>query len=275
MYAKVFAQIYDGTLCTKGPWQALVTFQQMLILADQDGNVDMTVSAISRRTTIPQEIISLGIIELLKEDPESRTPTEGGRRIIPLSEGRTWGWHVVNYKHYRALKREEDRREYHRDYWHKRKANSTETQTTQHTQPNQPIAEAEAEAKEDKTRSRASSASRPDSVSPQAWKDWIAVRKAKRAGPITETVMSAMQREAIIANITLCKAIEIAAERGWQAFKADWVKARPTQQDIARSTVPSVVGKDPALQKIEEDEKRAIPIPASIREKLAVLKLGS
>lgn len=147
MYAKVFSQIYDGTLCTKGPWQALVTFQQLLVLADQDGSVDMTTGAIARRTTIPLEIIELGIGELLKADPESRTPVEDGKRIVPLSEGRTWGWRIVNYKHYRDLKREEDRRAYHREYWHKRKAKeSTDSTETQHTQPSQPIAEAKAKA---------------------------------------------------------------------------------------------------------------------------------
>lgn len=146
MYAKIFSQIYDGTLCTNGPWQALVTFQQLLVLADQDGCVDMTAGAISRRTTIPIEIISLGILELEKPDPESRTPLEEGRRLVPLSEGRPWGWKIVNYKHYRELKREEDRRDYHREYWHKRKhKNSTPLNTTQPAQPNQPIAEAEEE----------------------------------------------------------------------------------------------------------------------------------
>jgi hypothetical protein len=154
VYAKVFAQIFDGSLCTHGPWEALVTFQQLLVLADQEGNVDMTAEAISRRTTIPLEIIKTGIAALLKPDPQSRTPTELGRRIIPLSDGRDWGWLVVNYKQYRQLKREEDRREYHRDYWHTRKKkeetkaqphglnNSTATQLPQ---PNQPIAEAKAE----------------------------------------------------------------------------------------------------------------------------------
>jgi hypothetical protein len=121
MYAKVFSQIYDGTLCTNGPWEALVTFQQMLVLADQEGNVDMTAAAISRRTTIPIEIIEKGLAVLLEPDPESRTPTEEGKRIIPLVAGRSWGWKVVNYLHYRAVKNEEDRREYHRKYWHKRK----------------------------------------------------------------------------------------------------------------------------------------------------------
>jgi hypothetical protein len=113
MYTKIFAQIYDGTLCTRGPWEALVTFQQMLILADQQGVVDLTPSAIARRTTIPLEIIEMGISALLLPDPESRTPTEEGKRIVPLSASRSWGWRIVNYKRYRELKREVDRRDYH------------------------------------------------------------------------------------------------------------------------------------------------------------------
>lgn len=140
MYAKLFTQMYDGTLCTSGPWQALVTFQQLLILADKDGVVDITPTAISRRTTIPIEIISTGIEKLLEPDPESRTPDEDGRRIVPLVEGRSWGWRIVNYKHYRALRTEDERREYHRAYWHKRKAEKEntqlDTQQTQQTQPN-------------------------------------------------------------------------------------------------------------------------------------------
>ena len=133
MYAKVFSQIYDGTLCTRGPWQALVTFQQMLVLADLEGNVDMTAGAISRRTTIPLDIIEMGISSLVLPDPESRTPTEEGRRIVRLAEGRSWGWRIVNYAQYRDLKKEEDRREYHREYW--RKHRSTASTETQHTQP--------------------------------------------------------------------------------------------------------------------------------------------
>ncbi len=156
MYAKIFSQIYDGTLCTNGPWEALVTFQQMLILADQDGSVDMTLPAIARRTTIPKDILERGINALMQADPESRTPTEEGRRLVPLDDGRSWGWRVVNYVKYRKIKREEDRREYHREYWHKRKAkdsttapDTTDSTRTQQAQPNQPIAEAEAEAEAD------------------------------------------------------------------------------------------------------------------------------
>lgn len=145
MYAKVFSHMYDGTLCTRGPWQALVTFQQLLVLANQHGEVDMTADAVSRRTTIPMEIIKIGIDALLQDDPDSRTPDENGKRIVPLVDGRSWGWRIVNYIHYRSLKREEDRREYHRKYYReKRSTNSTQLNTAQHAQPIQPIAEANA-----------------------------------------------------------------------------------------------------------------------------------
>lgn len=114
MYGKVFSSMYDGTLATKGPWQALVTFQQMIVLADRDGVVDMTASAISRRTSIPLEIIETGISELMQPDPESRTPAEDGRRIVLLEGHRTWGWQIVNHAKYAALRSLEERREYMR-----------------------------------------------------------------------------------------------------------------------------------------------------------------
>lgn len=238
MYAKVFAQIYDGTLCTRGPWQSLVTFQQLLVLADQDGNVDMTASAISRRTTIPLEIIELGIAELLKPDPESRTPTEEGRRILPLCEGRSWGWSIVNYKHYRALKREEERREYHREYWHKRKdKHSTKNSTTQpdttestgHNtlNQNQPIAEAEAKAyaKAEKQKAFDTQACLVSlGVCQDVIDGWIAHRKSKKA-PITKIAIDGAIREAGKAKISLEAFLREWIERGSVGLKADWILA--------------------------------------------------
>lgn len=116
MYGKLFAMMYDGTLGTKGPWQALVTFQQLIILADQVGHVDMTAEALSRRTTIPLEVIRVGLEALQQPDPDSRTPDEDGRRITLLAPPRSWGWRIVNYEHYRKIRSAEERREYHRTY---------------------------------------------------------------------------------------------------------------------------------------------------------------
>jgi hypothetical protein len=116
MYGKLFTQMYDGTLATKGPWQALVTFQQMIILADASGVVDMTAEAIARRTTVPLEIIAVGIAALEQPDDQSRTPDLEGRRIIRLDAARSWGWQIVNHAHYRKIRSQEERREYMRKY---------------------------------------------------------------------------------------------------------------------------------------------------------------
>ncbi len=220
MYAKVFTQIYDGTLCTKGPWQALVTFQQLLVLADMDGNVDMTAGAIARRTTIPLDIIEAGIEALLQEDPESRTPTENGRRILPLAEGRPWGWKIVNYKHYRSLKREEDRREYHREYWHKRKQTQPELNTTQQPQPNQPIAEAEAEAECIDAPSKKSprGTSLPgDWTLPREWADW-----AKQARPDIDPAAAAES----FRDYWVARPGKDGRKSDWQATWRNWIRSQ-------------------------------------------------
>jgi len=122
MFGKVFTQMFDGTLATKGPWQAIVTFQQLICLADKDGSVDMTPEAISRRTTIPLDIIKVGITALEQPDPESRTPDEGGRRIVRLNEHRDWGWKLVNYEKYAGIRNNEGRREYMKQYQRARRS---------------------------------------------------------------------------------------------------------------------------------------------------------
>lgn len=112
MYGKVFDSMFDGTLASRGPWQALVTFQQLIVLANPDGIVDMTADAISRRTSIPLEIIELGIAELLKPDARSRTPDEDGRRIVLIDDHRDWGWQIVNHAKYQSMRNVAERREY-------------------------------------------------------------------------------------------------------------------------------------------------------------------
>lgn len=142
MYGKLFVQMYDGTLGTKGPWQALVTLQQLVILADKHGTVDLTPEALSRRTTIPIEIIAVGLAELEKPDPESRSPDEGGRRIVRLSKNREWGWRIVNHGHYRKIRSEDERREYHKLYARKRRGAPVNRNVNTSTlgQQSQPIA---------------------------------------------------------------------------------------------------------------------------------------
>ena len=88
MYGKIFKSIYDGTLADH--WQALITFQQMIVLCDSEGIIDMTPAAISRRTGIPLEHIDEGIKFLEKPDPHSKTTDEDGRRIVLIDDHRPW-----------------------------------------------------------------------------------------------------------------------------------------------------------------------------------------
>jgi hypothetical protein len=101
MYGKVFESMYEGTLADD--WEALVTFQQMIVLADADGVLDMTAGALSRRTGIPREVIEKGLAILEAPDPASRTPDKEGRRIERLDEHRDWGWRLVNHAYYRGI----------------------------------------------------------------------------------------------------------------------------------------------------------------------------
>jgi hypothetical protein len=113
VYGKLFASMYDGTLY--GNWQALVTFQQMIILADPEGVIDMTPHALAARTSIPLEIIAAGIEHLEKPDPYSRTPDDEGRRLERLDEHRPWGWRIVNHAKYKLMISAEQKREADRE----------------------------------------------------------------------------------------------------------------------------------------------------------------
>ena len=120
MYTKVFRSIYDGTLADN--WQAMVTFQQMLILADSQGVVDMTPSAMARITGIPLEILAAGISVLEAPDAGSRTPEMEGRRIARLDAHRDWGWFLVNFAKYRAMQTREEKNEADRERMRSKRA---------------------------------------------------------------------------------------------------------------------------------------------------------
>ena len=62
----------------------------------------------------------------------------------------------------------------------------------------------------------------PQSVDEQVWKDYLAVRKAKRS-PVTETAIQAIEKEAGKAGWSLDKALRECVARGWVGFKAEWV----------------------------------------------------
>jgi uncharacterized protein YdaU (DUF1376 family) len=112
----------------------------------------------------------------------------------------------------------------------------------------------------------------PVGVSESVWQDFVKQRKAKKAA-VTQTVIDGIQREANKADWTLDAALSECVVRGWQSFKADWVAPKQSfaQQaaDVARTTVPAAnTGPDPVLIKIEQDRKKAAPMPEHIRQQI-------
>ena len=63
-------------------------------------------------------------------------------------------------------------------------------------------------------------------VCPELLDDYLTVRKAKKAGPLTKTAIAGLEREADKAGITLSEAITACCEFGWQGFNAGWYADR-------------------------------------------------
>jgi hypothetical protein len=89
--------------------------------------VDMTAEAIARRTTIPLDVIRIGLAALEAADTESRSPAEEGRRIVRLDPARSWGWRLVNHEHYRNLRSKADKAELNRRNYEDRKRRASGT----------------------------------------------------------------------------------------------------------------------------------------------------
>lgn len=76
---------------------------------------------------------------------------------------------------------------------------------------------------EDTRASRARPIDRPEGVGETVWSDFLAMRKAKRA-PLTATALDGIQAEASKAGMPLADVLALCCARGWQGFKASWLR---------------------------------------------------
>ena len=102
-------------------------------------------------------------------------------------------------------------------------ADANAMQMNLHTQSQEQSHKERIKNKPQAARATRSVISRPDDVDEQVWNDWIATRKAKKA-PVTQTALDGIHREAQKAGLTLEAALQTMCERGWQGFKAEWMK---------------------------------------------------
>jgi hypothetical protein len=100
-----------------------------------------------------------------------------------------------------------------------------------------PETETETETEREKeTKKKATVVACPDFVEQQVWHDFLSIRKAKNA-PMSETALRAIEREAKKAGWSLNMAISESVSRGWQSFKAEWVKEKLNQSEQRQNTM--------------------------------------
>lgn len=72
----------------------------MLIVASEPGrggDVDLRLDDLAWRAKMPEDLTLAALAVLAAPDPDSRTRTLDGRRIVPIEPGRSWGWRIVNW----------------------------------------------------------------------------------------------------------------------------------------------------------------------------------
>jgi hypothetical protein len=221
MYAKLFTSIYQGTL--RGNSHGLLVFTNLLAHADSEGAVDVHPRAIAEEVGLTVEQVKAAITVLESVDIESRSPECEGRRIVRMDEHRDWGWRIVNYVKYRAIRNEDDRREQNRLAQQRFREKVRKGQQSQPRKPESAQAEAEVDAKAKKKKTDAPAALVGlEGVPVQTLKDWIKVRREKRL-PLTQTALDAILVEIAKTKHTTASAIKLAAEMSWAGFKASWL----------------------------------------------------
>lgn len=108
MFVKLFNAILDSSIADDRRLRHF--FTDLLLCADSKGYVMMTEAAIGRRIGATLEEVQWGLMELSRPDPASKTPDCEGRRIEQL-KGHGYGWRVINFESYRALRDADQMRE--------------------------------------------------------------------------------------------------------------------------------------------------------------------
>lgn len=109
-FVKVYPGFFKGSLVDTPPYARLL-FLAMISQADHRGVALGTARFWANYTSITEEQVRESLAILSAPDPESTTPDEEGRRIIPYGDGANQ-WLIVNYKRYYERGRQEERREY-------------------------------------------------------------------------------------------------------------------------------------------------------------------
>jgi hypothetical protein len=117
----------------------------------------------------------------------------------------------------------------------------------------------------------------PDWMPLETWQAFLAMRKKMKRVPTDHAVELLIKKlDRFRANGQNIQAVlEKSITSNWQdVFEIHEKQAFVNKYDVAHVTTPTPPNQDAALRKIEEDAKKAAPIPENIRAKMAELLKG-
>jgi len=88
---------------------------------------------------------------------------------------------------------------------------------------------------------------RPDGVSEQVWRDFLQLRRSRKA-PLTLTALQCIEREAKRADIDLNEALQVCCGAAWQSFRAEWYTNRMRAAHSQSTSVGGPLGTQLASQ---------------------------
>lgn len=131
-FIKLYPGFFLGTI-SRETCETRLCFVAMLLLADENGVVRITKDALGRYVGIDESVACTAVDRLLLPDPDSTSPDEDGRRIVPWGDGQNT-YRVVNYRHYFEKSRNEERKEYKRE-WDRQNASTRFNRKTNKPRP--------------------------------------------------------------------------------------------------------------------------------------------
>ena len=148
LYGKIFEQIFSSSIMEE-ELEVRYLFMSMLAICETGGVVDITPEALARKVNLPVDRVRLALQALQRPDPKSRSSNDEGRRLVAIDTHRDWGWIIVNYEKYKAIRSNEERREYMKEYMRRKRTNKLLTPVNSVNRLLTPLAKAEAEAEEE------------------------------------------------------------------------------------------------------------------------------
>lgn len=148
-FTKLFSSITASTIWGEDDHTRLVWIT-MLAMSNKNGYVFGSVPGLATMARVPLESTVMALEKLQQPDKWSRTKEHEGRRIEVVDGG----WRLLTYLKHRAIRDEEERREYMKEYMRQRRKPDllTPVSNVNHRKPRKPKlahTEAEAEAEAD------------------------------------------------------------------------------------------------------------------------------